>query len=99
MASTEKTMGFTRKQFDNALMLVNDFQAKADANWKILTEQHGTRIDIDDAPMRKAAEAVTYYNGKVNAVCATLHVLGYPLTRVARKDGTHFYTYETAKHE
>ena len=98
MASTAETMGFTRERFDNALRLVNDFQAKSDANWKILTEQHGTRIDIDDAPMRKAAEAVTYYNGKVNAVCATLYALGYPLTRVAREDGTHFYIYED-KHE
>ena len=98
MASTAETMEFTRERFDNALHLVNYFQSKAEANWKILKEQYGTRIDIDDAPMRKAAEAVTYYNGKVNAVCATLHALGYPLTRVCREDGTHFYIYED-KHE
>lgn len=91
--------GFTREQFDHALRLINDFQDKADANWKILTEQHGLRIDIDDKPMRKAAEAVTYYNGKVNAISAALHCLGFDLTRVQRKDGTCYYAYEGKKKE
>lgn len=95
MAIENAKMGFTRKQFDKALRLVNDFQYKADANWQRMMNLSDTRLDIDDTTFRKAASEVAYYNGKASAVSATLYCLGFPLKRVCRTDGTHYWTYET----
>lgn len=87
--------GFSRAQLEKALRLANDFQDKADANWRIMAQQRVTRLDIDDKPFLKASSLCSYYQGKVNAVVATMNVLGFPLTRVARKDGSCYWTYET----
>ena len=91
--------GFTREQFDNALRLINDFQDKADKAWENTKKLHASHLYIEEHTFKKWSSECAHYNGKVNAISAALHCLGLDLTRVQRKDGTCYYTYEGKKKE